>query len=260
VTALALPAMLTVALPVTLAVAGSAASAAIAVTVRLTGSLPGATRSLATEARGLPGRRSLRARSSPTTARRTMAVSISFEAAAASSARLTNGEVGILPVLWRLPLGARQRRTNQATMHGAILVRGRRDGFLLHGFASVHGFNRFDRDRFRCSNFGDDGSVDELIDVHIVVMRSIEALNRQWRGGARLGTTGSDFRHEDPGFLFAPRGHTCLFVLMIRIARRASRLPDLILYHRDDRVIGNAALARTVVVQNVTEPKPALLH
>jgi hypothetical protein len=25
-------------------------------------------------------------------------------------------------------------------------------------------------------------------------------------------------------------------------------------------VIGDAALARTVVVQNVTEPKPALLH
>jgi hypothetical protein len=47
---------------------------------------------------------------------------------------------------------------------------------------------------------------------------------------------------------------------MVRIARRAPRLFHLIVDHRDDRMVGDAALTRTVVVQNVTEPKPALLH
>jgi hypothetical protein len=194
-----------------------------------------------------------------------MAIPISFEpAAAASSARLTNGELGVLPVLRRLPLGARQRRTNETTMDRAILVRGRRDRFLrrflLCGIVSVHAFDRFDRHRLRCSNFSDRGSVGELVDIHIIVVRSLEALSRQRRGGARLGAAGADLRHEDPGFLFAPRGHTRLFVFMVRIARRATRLLDLILDHRNDRVIGNAALTRTVVVENVTEPRPALLH
>src|SRR5204863_6410296 len=37
-------------------------------------------------------------------------------------------------------------------------------------------------------------------------------------------------------------------------------LLHLVVDHRDDRVVGDAALTRAVVVQNVTEPKPALLH
>jgi hypothetical protein len=189
-----------------------------------------------------------------------MAVPISFEPAAAASARLTNGELGILPVLRGLPVRAGQRRTNETTMNGAILVRGRRDRFLLRGIVRVHGFNRFDRDRLRCSNFSDRGSVDELVDIHIIVVRSIETLGRQRRGGTRLGAAGADLRHEGPVFFFSPRGHTRLFVFMVRIARRATRLLDLILDHRNDRVIRNAALARTIVVENVTEPKPALLH
>jgi len=47
---------------------------------------------------------------------------------------------------------------------------------------------------------------------------------------------------------------------MIRVARGAARLLHLIINHRHDRVIGDAAFTRTIVVQNVTEPKPALLH
>jgi hypothetical protein len=47
---------------------------------------------------------------------------------------------------------------------------------------------------------------------------------------------------------------------MIRVAGRAADLLHLIVDHRDHGVIGHAALTRTVVVQNVTEPKPALLH
>jgi hypothetical protein len=69
VAALALPAMLTVALPRTLAVARAAAAAPVALTtMRLPGSLSGSALPLATKARRLPRRRSLRAGSSPTAA------------------------------------------------------------------------------------------------------------------------------------------------------------------------------------------------
>jgi hypothetical protein len=47
---------------------------------------------------------------------------------------------------------------------------------------------------------------------------------------------------------------------MVGIAGRAAGLLHLVIDHRDDGVVGDAALTRAVVVQNVTEPKPALLH
>jgi hypothetical protein len=56
------------------------------------------------------------------------------------------------------------------------------------------------------------------------------------------------------------RRNARLFVLVVGVARRAARLLHLILNHRDDHVIGDAAFTRTIVVQNVTEPRPALLH
>ena len=62
------------------------------------------------------------------------------------------------------------------------------------------------------------------------------------------------------GFSATRRRHLGLLVLVIRVTGRAARLLDLVFNHGDDRMIGDAALARTVVVENVTEPKPALLH
>jgi hypothetical protein len=47
---------------------------------------------------------------------------------------------------------------------------------------------------------------------------------------------------------------------VLRVAGRAARLLDLVVDHRDNGVIRDATLARTVVVENITEPKPALLH
>jgi hypothetical protein len=47
---------------------------------------------------------------------------------------------------------------------------------------------------------------------------------------------------------------------VIGVAGGASSLFHLVVNHRDDGVIRDAALARAIVVQNVTEPKPALLH
>jgi hypothetical protein len=79
-----------------------------------------------------------------------------------------------------------------------------------------------------------------------------------------LGQTGHErfrpFRSRGLAALPSGRGDTRVLVLVVRFAGGASGLLDLVLDHRDHRVVGDAALARTVVVQNVTEPKPALLH
>src|SRR2546421_304042 len=50
------------------------------------------------------------------------------------------------------------------------------------------------------------------------------------------------------------------FVVVARVTRRAARLLDVVSDHRHDGVIRHASLARTVVVQNVTEPRLPLLH
>jgi hypothetical protein len=47
---------------------------------------------------------------------------------------------------------------------------------------------------------------------------------------------------------------------VIGVTRRTPRLLHLIVNHRDHGVVGDAALARTVVVYDVTEPNSALLH
>jgi hypothetical protein len=47
---------------------------------------------------------------------------------------------------------------------------------------------------------------------------------------------------------------------VLGIARRTARLLHVWSDHRDDGVIGDAPLSRTIIVQDVTEPKLALLH
>ena len=69
------------------------------------------------------------------------------------------------------------------------------------------------------------------------------------------GLTGSTF-----GALSTLWRNTCPFEFMLRIAGSAARLLDLIFDHRHDGMVGDAAFTRAVIVQNVTEPKPALLH
>lgn len=54
--------------------------------------------------------------------------------------------------------------------------------------------------------------------------------------------------------------HLRVFVLMVSVARRTARLLDLITHHRDHDVVRDPSFARTVVVQDVTKPKLALLH
>ena len=77
--------------------------------------------------------------------------------------------------------------------------------------------------------------------------------------GTRTGT--DDTRIADERALLLPSHRdTRLLVFVIRVARGAARLLHLVLDHRHHGMVRDAALARTVVVQNVTEPKPALLH
>jgi hypothetical protein len=68
------------------------------------------------------------------------------------------------------------------------------------------------------------------------------------------------FARQGAGLSAAGGRHFRALVLMLRLTRRAARLLHLVVDHRNDGVIGDAALARTIVVQNVTEPDPALLH
>jgi hypothetical protein len=60
-------------------------------------------------------------------------------------------------------------------------------------------------------------------------------------------------------FAAAPRRAAAL-ERMLGIARRASRLTNFVLDHRDDGVVRHTPLARTVVVDGITDPQPALLH
>ena len=59
--------------------------------------------------------------------------------------------------------------------------------------------------------------------------------------------------------LASPR-HPGVPVVVLGIAGGTARLLDGLVDHRHDRVIRDPAFARTVVVQNVTKPRLALLH
>jgi hypothetical protein len=59
--------------------------------------------------------------------------------------------------------------------------------------------------------------------------------------------------------LASARGLTAL-VRVLGIAGRAPRLFDGLFNHGDDRVIRHTTLTRAVVIQNVSETQPALLH
>ena len=84
-----------------------------------------------------------------------------------------------------------------------------------------------------------------------------------WRRRRRVGVgeTRQDFLVERVrGVLLPPPRSLPALVRMFGIAGRAAGLLHVLLDHRDHGVIGHAALARTVVVHDVTETQPALLH
>src|SRR6185503_3265493 len=180
------------------------------------------------------------------------AAAIAVELAPSASARLAHGEVGSL-ALGHLSFRARQRGANQPSMHrpvvfGHVLVR---VGVVLAVLA-VLARRRVDRllgarldGRGLGSHLFDKGCL--VLCLFLRVFLGLFWHIGRYRGGERV-------------FLPAGRGDARLLVFMVRVTRRAARLLHLVVDHRDDRMVGDAALTRTVVVQNVTEPKPALLH
>ena len=165
---------------------------------------------------------------------------------------LTNGEIRGL-ALRNLALGPRQRRPNQRTM----------DPFVIRVARSLPARTRGP------TLDSTTGSGSTASAVGTTSGRSIGAVSASstTTGGSGSGTGGranaaaSVPVHQRGLRLLAPRGrHLGLLIFVVRVAGGAACLLHLVFNHRDDRMIRDAALARTVVVQNVTEPNPALLH
>ena len=72
---------------------------------------------------------------------------------------------------------------------------------------------------------------------------------------------GEDFLVERPGGVFlSTTGRGAALVGVLGVAGRAASLLDALFHHGNDRVVRHASLARTVIVHDVTETQPALLH
>jgi hypothetical protein len=166
-------------------------------------------------------------------------VTVRFPTSSAA-ARLTNREV------WRLPFGRLTVRSGQGRADQAAMDR----TIVIARLALVHG------QWFRLLRFGgrlERGCCD----------RGVESVSDRFdRLRIEFGTqrafhrlTGSTF-----GAFSTLRRNTCPFEFVVRLTGGAACLLDLIFDHGHDGMVGDAALARAVIVQNVTEPKPALLH
>jgi hypothetical protein len=172
-----------------------------------------------------------------------LAGSIAIELASASTApRLTNREVGGF-ALRGLALGARQGGANQTPVNRTVILDlVGIDGWGVIGILSLRGrrVERLGRGEIAAG----------------------EILGRLDGFGKLFGTqrTLHRFTGCDVEALSARGRNLCPFVFVVRVTGRAARLFDLILDHGHDGMAGDASLAGTVLVQDVTEPKPALLH
>jgi hypothetical protein len=200
------------------------------------------------------------------------AVSLKCHAAAAlmtgaepvgATARLTDREVRRGTRRRRLALGTRQRGANQRPMHRPFLdivdivatgiaaflivtVWQQRSAELGRGPLGGRGFGfRRRLARVSLARLFHGG----LDDGRLLGRRALRS------SGRRLGMKSAR------RFRFAPLPRLSrLLVLVFGVARRAARLLHFGSDHRDNRVIGDAPFPRTVIVQNVTKPKLALLH
>jgi hypothetical protein len=158
--------------------------------------------------------------------------------------------------LGSLPFGTRERRADERTVYGPFIpiafIRGLRGdgiGGSIDGFGVGIHLGLGGDDRFRLRSLGSFRQVIGPLELgfHGVRLDAARArVDEHAFTGRRLPA--------------ARRGQFRSTVLMVRVARGASRLLHRVVDHRDDGVIGDPALARTIVVENVTEPNPALLH
>jgi hypothetical protein len=172
-----------------------------------------------------------------------------------ASSRLANREVWSLSRRRRLTFDSWQLSPDQWTVNGPlirrrlvlflILLRLRQYRFFwtLDGLRLLRFLNGFVEQLFVLMN--------GLADVFRLVLVVDYSLGRGRADGRQDG-----WRLE----LLPLAWHARMFVLVVRVTRRATRLLDVVTDHRDDDVVRQSSLARTVVIQNVTRPKLALLH
>jgi len=166
---------------------------------------------------------------------------------------LANGEVGSL-ALGNLAFLPRKRRANQAAVHRAVILRGAVARVVIEIEIDV-GVD------ILVITLRDHWHFERLprLDLLVFVLQLL-VLAAVSHGRTRAQRAFDVARQRGVGLPPTGRWRLRLLVFVVRVARGAARLLDLIVDHRDDRMVGDAALARTIVVQNVTEPKPALLH
>jgi hypothetical protein len=167
-------------------------------------------------------------------------------AAAIEAPVLTNREVGFL-AFGSLPFRPRKRRTDQRTMHWPLVVG------VVAGF--IGGWWRDDLVDVGLSSERFGGKIEALLGHRRI--RRDECRDCERAGRHSVGRSGDE---RARGFLSSRRWNLGLLVFMLGVARAAACLLHFVVDHGDHRMIGDAALARTVVVKNVTEPNPALLH
>jgi hypothetical protein len=190
------------------------------------------------------------------------------ESIGASSTGLTNGEFGNRPRRRLLTVGSRKRRTDQRPMDGAIVPR----VLVLSFVRVVEAFCRLLVDvglllNQRCWRRTRSGN--RFFCWFVKIWENGLFLSGIWINGTSVVSRGDAFwsagcnlRIQRGGRLvLAPLPRNLgLFVDVLRVACGTAGLFHILANHRDDGVVRNAALARTVIVENVTKPKLALLH
>ena len=171
-----------------------------------------------------------------------------------AAGRLPHREIRFLPFR-KLAFGTWKGRTNQSAMDRAVVFTPFIFSAVRVGDVGVRG--RCDRNRISLGPHVGGTSVGIDVVDGTVEWRSVLRLRR---GNGTWAGLFKNVLRQRTGLFPAQRRGLGLLVFVLGVARRTPRLPDIVFDHRDDDVIGDAALARTVIVQNVTEPKPALLH
>jgi hypothetical protein len=170
----------------------------------------------------------------------TSPIPVELTPAGASASGLTNRKVRSL-AFRSLPVRSRQSGANQTTMNRTVVL----DGFSSGaGGVGTIGFRRWIEWLSRSD-----------IDIGGFVTQFCS-----FRG--RFGAQRTVHRFSGSGFgaFSTRRGDLRPSEFVVRVASSAACLLDLILNRGHHRMTGDAALAGAVVVQDVTEPKPALLH
>jgi hypothetical protein len=170
------------------------------------------------------------------------------ERSVAAGRHVSDCEVGRL-ALDLLAFRTGKLRANERPVDGPVFY-GRRNGFV-----SARRF-RIRRRRGLL--------LEEIIGHHFLNYLEARIGNRVFidvdRGRADRGRHVARGAGKRRCVFLASTGCLPALVGVLGVARRATRLFDIVLDHCDDGMIGHAPFTRTIVVQYVTETQPTLLH